>query len=283
MSPRGSRQPLPPGVGRPDPGGQTWQTPAPEPVPAPDADVALAVRGSRRALWRFARGALIRWAISGLPLAGIVLAEFADVPVSAKVFCGLCAVALAWSPVSRTVAVLRATRVMATRPWRLYRTSALPAVGTVRLEVWQAADKQATRGYLKVTASGVSGEELSGPTYREVWLAGDAARGGVLVPSGGGDLAWTRPTRGPQPSRARATRPAKPARPRSPKALARELARKEKARERAAKARARAAARAEKARQRAKDKPPPPVRIPKPRQPRTPRRGRGIGKGLPFQ
>lgn len=287
MSPRSGRRPLPPaGSSRPDPIDQTWQTPAPEPVPAPDTGAALAVRGSRRALWRFARGALVRWAIFVLPLAGLVAVEFTDEPAGTKVFCGLCAVVVAWSPVRRTRAVLRATRAMATRPWRLYRTATVPLVGPVRMEVWQEGDKQATHGYLRVTASGVKRDALGSPVYRNVWIAGDVARGGVVVPSGGGeDLIWARAVRGPKPRRSRAAKPARPAKPKSAGALARERARAEKARERAAKARARAAARAEKARQRAKDNPPPlrPVKTPKPRQPRVPRRGRGIGKGLPFQ
>ncbi len=183
-----------PKTGRPDPSDGSWRTQEPRPTPVPrDATNALSVPGSRNALWRFARLAVVVSAIAlGLFIAAVVLA-IAHGPSMAVAFSVSFGAVFALIATPLAIAAIRSATVMRDYPWQPYHASVIVPVSQKvrpRMELWSDDDRQPIRWHLKVSVSTVTGRALGSGMYRHVWMAGDPGHGCVVVPAGGGPLIW---------------------------------------------------------------------------------------------
>lgn len=159
-------------------------------VPAPEGH-ALSTPGSSRALWRFARRAVVWWAVAVVVIAVFAVLVATGAPLGAVIGWTYVAVGTAIPLVRRTAAVAGVTGRMATRPWVLYGAKVtVPVSGKVRMEVWPDGDQKSEHRHLKVKSSMATRAQLGSTTYRYVWIAGVPGRRAVLVPAGGGPLVW---------------------------------------------------------------------------------------------
>ncbi len=187
MSPGGSQPPAGPAGG--------WRTPDPRPVPPPqDAANALAVPGSRRELWRYARTPIVGWPIE-LVLIVVLVVLIVRAPGPAIVYCYFAVMFLGGSLLLPTIGVIKTARRMRDHPWQLYHASV--SVWSrdrvrARMEIWRDNDRQRDHRYFQVITGTAKRPELRSGMYRYVWIAGDLSGSVAVVPAGGGPLLWAR-------------------------------------------------------------------------------------------